>query len=680
MTSQPFLVNTFVGFDKNQDITVLNDGSFVITWSSAGQESGDNVAQYGIYGQRFSSSGTKIGGEFHVNTFATQDQDKSSIVSLVDGGFLVVWVSYVPGSSNGSLFGQRYNANGSLFGSEFQINVNTSLNTPIIANLSATGLPDGGFLVTWESAFSNQISARRYDANSTAGSEFKVNTFFQTSVAYPVVTDLVDGGWVITYSSFGLDGDSFGIAGQRYNVNGVKVGGEFLVNTSVIGIQGDSQVTALADGGFVVVWASNPPGTSSDGVFGQRFNASATKVGGEFLVSNNTDTSNGAFPEITRLNDNGFLVTWRGLTPQRLLGQRFDANFNLSGSEFQVNAAGTSEYPNASSIATLKDGRIVVAWPGNSPVNSNGSILARILDTSIKTDFGSDRKSDILWRNSNGSVYAYQMNGTSVASEGLLGTATNDWVIAGTGDFDANGKADILWRNSITGLVYGWQIDGNTKVGEGGIRTVSLDWQISGTGDFNGDGKSDILWRNVNSGATYIYQMNGLAVAGEGLVRNVSNDWKIAGTGDFNADGKSDILWRNINTGSTYVYLMNGIGVAAEAEVRQVTNDWVIEGVDDFNGDGKSDILWRNTNSGTAYIYQMNGTAINGEGAVGTVPVNQGWNIAGTGDYNGDSKADILWRNNSGLTYLWTMDGLNKLGEGAIRQVDNSWQIAAPTT
>jgi FG-GAP-like repeat len=680
MTSQPFLVNTFTGFDKDQDITVLNDGSFVITWSSAGQDLGDNVGQYGIYGQRFSSSGSKIGSEFHVSTSVAQDQDKSSIVSLADGGFVVVWASNIPGNSNSGLFGQRFSANGSLFGSEFQINVNTALNSPNIANLSATGLLDGGFVVTWESAFSNQINARRYDASSNGGSEFKVNTFFQTSVNFPVVTDLVDGGWVITYSSFLLDGDSYSVAGQRYNASGLKMGGEFLVNTSNIGSQGNSQVKALADGGFVVVWDSNPTGTSNDAVYGQRFNAGTTKVGGEFSVSNNVDLFSGAYPEITELNDNGFLVTWRALTPQRLLGQRFDANFNKSGSEFQINAAGTSEYLNSSSIATLKDGRIVVAWPGSSPLTSNGVILAKILDTSIKTDFGSDRKSDILWRNSNGSVYAYQMNGVSVASEGLLGTASNDWVIASTGDFDANGKADILWRNSITGSVYAWQIDGNTKVGEGEIRTVSNDWQISGTGDFNGDGKSDILWRNANSGATYIYQMNGLAVVGEGLVRNVGNDWKIAGTGDFDGDGKSDILWRNINTGSTYVYLMNGMSVAAEAEVRQVTNDWVIEGVDDFNGDGKSDILWRNSNSGTAYIYQMNGTAVNGEGEIGTVPVNQGWNIAGTGDYNGDSKADVLWRSNSGLTYLWTMDGLNKLGEGTIRQVDNAWQIAAPTT
>jgi RTX calcium-binding nonapeptide repeat (4 copies)/FG-GAP-like repeat len=293
----------------------------------------------------------------------------------------------------------------------------------------------------------------------------------------------------------------------------------------------------------------------------------------------------------------------------------------------------------------------------------------------VRNNFGNDQKSDILWRNTNGQVYLYQMNGFGIAAESSLGVVTNDWKIAGTGDFDANSRTDILWRND-NGSVYLWKMDGINKIGEGEIRNVSIDWKIAGTGDFNADGKSDILWRNDN-GEVYIYQMNGLNVANEGSVRTVSNDWKIAGTGDFNGDGKSDILWHNTNSSETYIYLMNGTAVAGEGLVRQVTNDWKIKGIDDFNNDGKSDILWRNTNSGAAYIYQMNGTSIANEGLVGSASLD--WNISGTGDYNSDGNADILWRNNNGLTYAWTINGLSKLGEGSIRQVDNSWQIVAPT-
>jgi Ca2+-binding RTX toxin-like protein len=296
----------------------------------------------------------------------------------------------------------------------------------------------------------------------------------------------------------------------------------------------------------------------------------------------------------------------------------------------------------------------------------------------VRTDLGNDQKSDIVWRNSSGEVYTYQMNGLSVGSEASLGIVSNNWQIASTGDFDGDSKADILWRNTVTGEAYTWQMNGNAKTTEGSIRFVSNNWQIAATGDFNGDNKSDILWRNTTTGAAYIYQMDSLTgIGAEGLVRNVGLDWQIAGTGDFDGDNKADILWRNTNTGDAYVYLMNGISVANEGLIRNVSTDWKIEGIDDFNGDNKSDILWRNTNSGLTYIYQMNGNAVANESAILTVPNNL--DIAGTGDYNGDGNADILWRDSSGLTSAWLMNGFAISSQGNIRQVANSWQIAAPT-
>jgi serralysin len=313
----------------------------------------------------------------------------------------------------------------------------------------------------------------------------------------------------------------------------------------------------------------------------------------------------------------------------------------------------------------------------SSGQNLSGSSIIDLFHT-VRNDFGNDKKSDILWRNINGEVYIYQMNGATVSKEANLGDVSNDWQIAGTGDFNGDNKADILWRNRITGSAYVWQMNGNTKVAEGEIRRVSSDWQIAGTCDFNGDNKSDILWRNTISGDTYIYQMNGLTTVGtEGVVRTVNNDWKIAGTGDFNGDGKSDILWRNIKSGLIYAYLMDGKSVIGEGGIAMLNNDWVIEGVDDFNADGKSDILCRNNSNGQLSMYQMNGLSIQNEGIVGVASANL--NIAGTGDYNGDGKADVLWRDNNGLTFLRTMDGFNQLSQNTIRQVDNSWQIAAPT-
>jgi Ca2+-binding RTX toxin-like protein len=329
-------------------------------------------------------------------------------------------------------------------------------------------------------------------------------------------------------------------------------------------------------------------------------------------------------------------------------------------------------------VTVAVDDTLIGATP-DATTNFNLT-LTDVLEVSRRNDFNNDQRADILWRNTTtGEAYIYRQDGLAVISEGSVRTVGLEWQIADTGDFNGDNKADILWRNQTTGDVYIYQMNGSTVASEGSVRTVSLDWQIAGTGDFNGDSKSDILWRNQTTGDVYIYQMNGSAVAGEGSVRTVSLDWQIAGTGDFNGDNKSDILWRNQTTGETYIYQMNGFNVASEQTVRNVSNDWVIEGVDDFNNDGNSDILWRNSNSGNVYGYLMNGFSVASEGSIGQVPIAAGWEVAGTGDNNGDGNGDILWRNTNGSVYSWQLNGLNKLAEGGIRQVSNDWQIASPT-
>ena len=39
----------------------------------------------------------------------------------------------------------------------------------------------------------------------------------------------------------------------------------------------------------------------------------------------------------------------------------------------------------------------------------------------------------------------------------------------------------------------------------------------------------------------------------------------------------------------------------------EADTNWAIVGVGDFNGDGKTDLLWRNTSSGENAIWYMNG-------------------------------------------------------------------------
>jgi hypothetical protein len=90
--------------------------------------------------------------------------------------------------------------------------------------------------------------------------------------------------------------------------------------------------------------------------------------------------------------------------------------------------------------------------------------------------------------------------------------------------------------------------------------------------------------------------------------------------------------------------------------------NWQIKGTGDFNNDGRADILWQNTD-GTAGIWLMDGLTVLNQGAVGTNP-GIAWHIKGSGDYDGDGNSDILWQNDNGLPGIWLMNGLNVLSAG----------------
>jgi Ca2+-binding RTX toxin-like protein len=246
---------------------------------------------------------------------------------------------------------------------------------------------------------------------------------------------------------------------------------------------------------------------------------------------------------------------------------------------------------------------------------------AAILDKfkTAKNDFGGDGKSDILWRNDNGALSLWQMNGANVSGNNLVASLPLSWKIAGTGDFNGDGKSDIAWRNENNAISL-WQMNGSAvELSPIISNDLPSSWSSSETGDFNGDGKSDLLWRNDN-GAVSIWQTNGTTVTANNIIASLTSDWKAAGTGDFNGDGKSDILWRNDN-GAVSLWQMNGNTVVAAPVISSVptlSNDWQISGIGDYNGDGNADVLWRNGLTGEDKMWFMNGSTAT-IGAVATL-------------------------------------------------------------
>jgi Ca2+-binding RTX toxin-like protein len=294
------------------------------------------------------STPIKYGAEFLVNTALSGAQLDPTITALADGRFVVAWTdnSMTGGDTSGSAIrAQIFDADGAKVGSEFLVNTTVAANQSLPA---ITALADGKFVVTWEDTSlsggdtsSRAIRAQVFNANGTVfGAEFLVNTTVTNLQSEPEITALANGGFVVTWtdlSQTGGDTSSYAVRAQTFNADGSASGAEFLVNSTASGAQFAPTITALADGRFVVAWTDNSKtggDTSYHAVRAQVFNANGSVSGAEFLV-NTTVASSQYIPTIAALANGGFVVAWTDFSQTG--GDT--TGFSIRAQVFDVNAA-----------------------------------------------------------------------------------------------------------------------------------------------------------------------------------------------------------------------------------------------------------------------------------------------------------------------------------------------------
>jgi hypothetical protein len=296
----------------------------------------------------------------------------------------------------------------------------------------------------------------------------------------------------------------------------------------------------------------------------------------------------------------------------------------------------------------------------------------------------------ILWRNlDTGDNSIWMMDGASIESGSgpMQALADTDWMVCGMGDFNGDGLVnDLLWRHAGDGRNSLWLMHGRSVLpGSGALpQLTNRRWTVAGTGDFDADGKTDILWRHTGKGKNSLWLMDGTTVLpASGPLPQLSDlNWTVAGTGDFNGDGRSDILWRHLGNGKNSLWLMDGTTILPGTGPlpRLANQKWTVAGTGDFDGDGRSDILWRHLGKGKNSLWLMDGTTVlPGTGPLPTV-ANLSWVVFGGRDFDGDGNADIVWRQlANGKNSLWLMDGTTVLpGSGPLDPVsDPSWAIVA---
>ena len=130
---------------------------------------------------------------------------------------------------------------------------------------SVIGLADGGFAVVWTDwsgtggdTSESAIRMQRYDSDGNAvGGEILVNTTTEGEQEVPVISSLANGNFVVVWRDFSQsddDASGFAVRAQVFDSAGIKVGGEFLVNTTTFDEQDLPDVAGLSGGGFVVAW------------------------------------------------------------------------------------------------------------------------------------------------------------------------------------------------------------------------------------------------------------------------------------------------------------------------------------------------------------------------------------------------------------------------------------------
>jgi outer membrane protein assembly factor BamB len=172
--SSKFQVNTYTSGEQSYpSIAMDNTGNFVITWRSMLQDG----SYGGIYAQRFDGDGTPQGSEFQVNTYTDDYQEMPSIAMNEEGNFVITWMSKGQDGSGYGIYARRYDKNGTPLSDEFRVNTYTFGNQ-IFPSIAMDDIRN--FIIVWDG--DGQIDseygilAKKYDSNGNPlGDEFKVN-------------------------------------------------------------------------------------------------------------------------------------------------------------------------------------------------------------------------------------------------------------------------------------------------------------------------------------------------------------------------------------------------------------------------------------------------------------------------------------------------------------------------
>ena len=345
-----FIVNSdTLGNQQAPDVAMDADGNFVVVWVDGADFGGDGDGGFdGIAGRLFDSNGNPVGDQFTVNNITARQQLQPDVSMGPDGGFIVAWTDGQPSPVSFEIYARLFDSSGAPLGGQFQVNTFTTDRQ----QRADTGFDaNGNFVIAWTSETDRveedeDIIARRYDsAGNPLSGELVINSHTpdrQREVSLAVGDA---GDFVATWQARGVDGSSESIAARRFDSAGTPLAADFQVNTYTYSAQESPSIARDGLGNFTIVWSSYSQDGSAKGIFGQEFDSAGNATGSEFRVNTTTFGNQGyGFRDVNSAmdNDGNFTVVWadegafaQGGTPPGqdgdgagVFAQRFVGNFS----------------------------------------------------------------------------------------------------------------------------------------------------------------------------------------------------------------------------------------------------------------------------------------------------------------------------------------------------------------
>lgn len=387
------LANTrTLGEQLSPKVARLASGGYVITWITFAAD-GD---AYGVFAQRYAGDGSRLGTEQLINATTAGDQTQPSVVGLEDGSFVVVWTSSGEAGGQGTeIVLRRFDADGVPLDDGQRVN-DSLAGLQVFPAVAA--LADGGIVVVWQSQHldgRNHIFAKRYDAagqvvsppGGCAGQncELRIDHLDSFSHLEPAVAALASGGFVVAWS--GRDtgpANDDEVYAVMYQPDSQQLGPPFLLRGLARAIEEQRTVAVAPWGeGFIATWASvGPAPVGSDVVF-QAFTAEGIPIfGASERLASSSAAGDQASPKLAVMSDGSTVIGWRHAagTARTLAAQRFDPNLDRLGGELALTSPGDGVTANPS-MAGLPDSAFVATWQasGNPADTSQTGIFVRHL-------------------------------------------------------------------------------------------------------------------------------------------------------------------------------------------------------------------------------------------------------------------------------------------------------------